>query len=81
MAKPRLPILIDPTEEQLHSREPLLKFSFYLSSLVNVPLERSGRIMEALDTHLSNQGRMNAGAVGEADVDMWFWTLGAYEVA
>lgn len=23
---------------------------------------------------------MNAGAVGEADVDMWFWTLGAYEV-
>lgn len=73
----RMKCLINPTEEGILAREPLIAFSFYLSSRNNVLLSVSDEIIENLDEGFSNN---HTGLIGHASTLMWFWTLGAYEV-
>ncbi len=71
--------LLNPTEEQLLEREPLLAFSFYLSGRVLVLCDLADEIVANLDQGFSAE-TINGGVIGRADTLMWFWLLGAYEV-
>lgn len=72
-------ILINPTEEEIFEREPLLKFSFYLSDKNNLLLSTSDEILNYLDSGF-NILKMNTQLIGKASSLLWFWTLGAYEI-
>ncbi|MHC4395776.1 MAG: hypothetical protein ACYS1A_08985 [Planctomycetota bacterium] len=72
-------VLINPTEKERFEREPLLKFSFYLSGRNNVLLSLASEIVELLDEGFSSSP-INGDRVGRASILMWLWTLGAYEV-
>lgn len=79
--KNRMELLINPTIEQIYNREPLLKFSFYLSDKNNLLLSLGDEIAEAInDGFTPKEGTIHCGIIGEASSMMWFWTLGAYEV-
>lgn len=80
MPKQRFTTLINPTWDEMVEREPLLKFSFYLSSRNNVLLALSDEIIEKLDEGFSNPQVINAGLVSDVSTLTWLWTLGAYEV-
>ncbi|CAG0965630.1 hypothetical protein METP2_01072 [Methanosarcinales archaeon] len=69
--------LVNPTEEERLSQEPLIAFSYYLSERNNVLLSVSDEIIENLDKGFTNN---HTGLIGHASTLMWFWTLGAYEV-
>ena len=71
--------LFNPTEEQLLEREPLLVFSFYLSGRVLVLCDLADEIVANLDQGFSAEP-IDGGVIGRADMLMWFWLLGAYEV-
>lgn len=71
--------LINPTEEERLDREPLLKYSFYLSSKNILLLDTIDTILEKLDSGFS-EGFSNADIISDASILTWFWTLGAYEI-
>jgi hypothetical protein len=75
----RIKCLINPTEEEILTREPLIAFSFYLSGRNNVLLSVLDEIIENLDKGFTNNS-IHGGLIGHASTLMWFWTLGAYEV-
>ena len=61
------------------ARYPLISFSWYLSGRVNCVLELGEEIVENLDLAFSGSA-VDGERFGRADMLMWFWTLGAYEV-
>ncbi len=71
--------LLNPTEEERLTREPLIAFSFYLSGRNNILLSISDEIIENLDKGFTNNP-IHGGLIGHASTLMWLWTLGAYEV-
>jgi len=72
-------VLVNPTEEEELAREPLLKFSFYLSSRVIQLLDLGEEIKGKLDAGLSAD-RFDGRVLGNAGVLAWLWVLGAYEL-
>jgi hypothetical protein len=72
-------VLINPTWSEQVEREPLLAFSFYLSTRNNQLTSVADNILDLLDSGISDK-RIDYGLVGEAGTLMWFWTLGAYEI-
>ena len=72
-------VLINPTQEQIEARDPLIVFSFYLSGRVQALLAIADEIIENLDQGFSGTV-VNGSRVGRAESLMWLWTLGAYEV-
>ena len=77
--KTRMECLFNPTEEERIEREPLLKYSFYLSSKNILLLDVLDEILKKLDTGFSEKS-ISAEIIGDASVLTWFWTLGAYEM-
>jgi hypothetical protein len=71
--------LINPTWDEELDREPLLTFSFYLSSRVIQLLSIAVEITEDLDRGFG-ANPIDIGRVARASTLMWLWTLGAYEV-
>ena len=71
--------LFNPTEEERVEREPLLKYSFYLSSKNILLLDVLDEIIDKLDTGFSEK-MTYADIISDASVLTWFWTLGAYEM-
>lgn len=70
-------------EEEIIKREPLLKFSFYLSDRNNLLLRVSDEILENLDKGFASSSRKDSDAMSSiinASDSTWFWILGAYEV-
>jgi hypothetical protein len=72
-------ILINPTWEQQVEREPLLAFSFILSTRNNQLLTVADEILELLDDGISEKF-IYGPKVTRAGILMWLWSLGAYEV-
>ncbi|MGO9231814.1 MAG: hypothetical protein ACLQKA_21690 [Bryobacteraceae bacterium] len=72
-------VLINPTEEQIVERDPLIAFSLYLSGRVNVLCSFADEIIDNLDRGFSGE-RVDGASVERAESLMWFWLLGAYEV-
>ncbi len=60
-------------------REPIIKFSFYLSGRVNVLYAIGEEIIVNLDKGFSDSV-VNGSNVERAETLMWLWILGAYEV-
>ena len=71
--------LFNPTEEEMFEREPLLKFSFYLSGRNNILLATIDEIIDYLDNGFGTSV-INGGLIEKASTLLWFWTLGAYEM-
>lgn len=71
--------LLNPTLDEELDREPLLAFSFYLSSRVIQLLLTTVEILEDLDRGF-RASPVDGTRIGRASTMMWFWTLGAYEV-
>lgn len=70
--------LINPTEEEIFERDPLLLFSLYLSGRVKVLCVIGDEIIENLDKGFS-AGFIDSGRIDRAESLMWLWILGAYE--
>ncbi len=79
MSKRIKKVLINPTEEEILAREPLMAFSFYLSGRNNVLLDIGDEIIELLDEGFTCKF-VNGGRIERAETLMWLWILGAYEV-
>ncbi len=71
--------LLNPTEDQVIERDPLIAFSFYLSGRVNVLCAFADEIVDNLDKGFSSECVYGA-RVERAESLMWLWVLGAYEV-
>ena len=71
--------LFNPTEEEMLNREPLLNYSFYLSSKNILLLNTIDTILENLDMGFS-ESSTNGDFISDASILTWFWTLGAYEI-
>ena len=71
--------LINPTCDEVLEREPFMGFSHYLSCRVNVLFSVADEIIENLDAGFSDD-YVDGDRVGRADMLMWLWMLGAYEV-
>lgn len=71
--------LIAPTEEEIFEREPLLKFSFFLSERNNWINSTGIEILSNLDKGFSDL-KINSEYIGKASFLSWFWTLGVYEI-
>ncbi len=71
--------LLNPTEEQMVERYPLIAFSFYLFGRVNVLYAFGDEIIDNLDKGFSVEC-INSEWVVRAESLMWLWLLGAYEV-
>ncbi len=76
----KIEVLINPTKEQSLEREPLLAFSFYLSTRNNLLLFTLDEIVKELDNAFADERTMKWDSITKASDSMWFWTLGAYEV-
>ncbi len=72
--------LVNPSEEEILTREPLMAFSFYLSGRNNILLSISDEIIENLDIGFSNKDSIQCDLIEHASTLIWLWTLGAYEV-
>ena len=72
-------VLINPTQEQIEDRDPLIAFSFYLCGRVHMLVAIADEIIENLDQGFSITV-VNGGKVERAESLMWLWILGAYEV-
>ncbi len=72
-------VLINPSQEEIFDREPLMAFSFYLSGRNNVLLSIGDEIIELLDEGFSGQP-VHGAKIEHAESLMWLWILGAYEV-
>lgn len=71
--------LIAPTEEEIFERDPLLKFSFFLSERNNWINSTGIEILSNLDKGFSDL-KINSEYIGKASFLSWFWTLGVYEI-
>lgn len=65
-------VLINPTEEQIVERDPLIAFSLYLSGRVNVLCSFADEIIDNLDRGFSGE-RVDGASVERAESLMWFW--------
>lgn len=72
-------ILINPTWEEQVSREPLLAFSFVLSTRHNQLATVADEILDNLDKGISKE-LIDGRYVTKAGISVWLWTLGAYEL-
>ena len=78
-------ILINPTYKEILEREPLVKFSYYLSGRNNSLISKAKEIISLLDkgfgadSDLLSEG-IDSTLIGKASDLTWYWTLGAYEV-
>jgi hypothetical protein len=72
-------ILMNPTWEQQVEKEPLLAFSFILSTRNNQLLTIADEILGLLDDGISEKFIYEP-KVTRAGILMWLWSLGAYEV-
>jgi len=72
-------ILINPTWEQELEREPLLAFSFILSTRNNQLMTVADEILDLLDSGISEEF-IDGVQVTKAGILIWLWLLGAYEV-
>ena len=75
----RMKCLFNPTEEEMIQREPLLRYSFFLSSKNNLLLNTIDTIKNKLDKGITKES-INSDLVGDASILTWYWTLGAYEI-
>jgi hypothetical protein len=75
----RTPPLLNPTWEELVASDPLIAFSWYLSGRKNCVLKLGREILAELDDAFSGSV-IDGGQLARAEMLMWFWTLGAYEV-
>jgi len=75
----RMKCLFNPTDEERLNREPLLNYSFYLSSKNILLLNTIDAIIEKLNLGFS-ESSTNGDFISDASILTWFWTLGAYEV-
>lgn len=73
-------VLINPTEEEMFENDPLMAFSWYLSGRNNLLLSTLDEIIENLDKGFTVDRINQSGLIQKASSQMWFWTLGAYEV-
>jgi len=71
--------LINPTWDEVLEREPLRGFSHYLSGRANVLFSVADEILDNLDAGFATDS-VDGGRVDRADMMMWLWILGAYEV-
>jgi hypothetical protein len=65
--------------EELVASDPLISFSWYLSGRKSCVLELGREILNNLDNAFSGPV-IDGGRLERAEMLMWFWTLGAYEV-
>jgi hypothetical protein len=72
-------VLINPTWEQSLEREPLLGFSFILSTRNNQLSTVADEILELLDSGISTE-LIDGSKVTKAGILIWLWVLGAYEI-
>lgn len=72
-------ILINPSWEEQVSREPLLAFSFALSTRNNQLATIADEILENLDKGITKE-LIDSQYVTKAGISVWLWTLGAYEL-
>jgi hypothetical protein len=72
-------VLVNPTWEQIVERDPIIAFSHYLSGRVHVLLDVADEIVKNLDQGFLDES-VNGDRVAHAELLMWLWTLGAYEV-
>ena len=72
--------LINPSEEDLLVRDPLMAFSFYLSGRNNILLNTGDEIIELLNEGFTGKSIIKGDKIQQAETLMWFWILGAYEV-
>lgn len=73
-------VLINPTEEEMFENDPLMAFSWYLSGRNNLLLSTLDEIIENIDKGFTENQINQDGLIQKASSQMWFWTLGAYEV-
>lgn len=71
--------LINPTEEEILEREPLLAFSFALSTRHNQLTSIADEILDNLDKGISSE-LVDMKYVTRAGILVWLWTLAAYEI-
>lgn len=72
-------VLINPSQDEELNREPLLAFSFYLSSRVLQLLSLAVEINDDLDKGF-DANAVDGTQIGRTSTMMWLWTLGAYEM-
>jgi len=72
-------ILINPTWDQQLEREPLLAFSFILSTRNNQLSTVADEILDLLDAGIS-ESFIDTNKTTKAGILMWLWILGAYEI-
>lgn len=72
-------VLINPTWEEQISREPLLSFSFALSTRNNQLATVADEILDNLDRGISKDC-IDSQYVTKAGILIWLWMLGAYEI-
>jgi len=72
-------VLTNPSWEQEVEREPLLAFSFILSTRNNQLSTIADEILELLETAISEE-IVDGSKITKAGILMWLWTLGAYEI-
>jgi hypothetical protein len=75
----RTPPLLNPTWAELVASDPFIAFSWYLSGRKNCVLELGREILADLDNAFSGPV-IDGGQLERAEMLMWFWTFGAYEV-
>ncbi len=82
-------LLVNPTPEESEKREPLLKFSWFLSDRVHILMGFADEIVNNLDRmgpgQISFNGQIvdngiDGSKIGRAESLTWLWILGAYEV-
>ena len=72
-------VLINPTWQEQVEREPLLAFSFILSTRNNQLATIADEIIELLDSGISPKF-IDGSKVTKAGILTWLWLLGAYEI-
>jgi len=77
--KKKWEVLINPSWEEQVSREPLLAFSFVLSTRNNQLAIVADEILDNLDKGISKEF-IDGQYVTKAGISIWLWTLGAYEL-
>lgn len=70
---------MNPTWDEMVAHDPLIAFSWYLSGRKNCVLELGNEILTDVDGAFSGS-TIVGGRLDRAEMLMWFWVLGAYEV-
>ena len=72
-------VLINPSWEDQVAREPLLAFSFVLSTRHNQLTTIADEILDNVDKGISKE-KIDTKYTTKAGILIWLWTLGAYEI-